>query len=448
MDAATRNYLTVTAGYWAFTVTDGAIRMLVVLYFHQLGYSPFEVAMLFLFYEVFGIVTNLVGGWLGARIGLNLTMHIGMGLQVLALLMLTVPDPWLSVVYVMTAQALSGIAKDLNKMSAKATVKTLTGRGAAGESKLFKYVAVLTGSKNALKGAGFFVGAALLQSIGFRGALYVLAGVLFVVLAITALLLPADVGKLKEKARFTQVFSNTPAINWLSGARFFLFGARDVWFVVALPVFLYDVLGWSFAEVGGFMASWVIGYGFVQAGAPLLLRRRAAAAAEEHTAGGGPGGGTARAWALVLALIPAGIALGMVHGPALAPELAAGLRTLAPGLSFGWLAGASMAEVQGAVLIGGLVLFGIVFAINSAVHSYLILAYSDFEKVSMSVGFYYMANAGGRLAGTVLSGLIYQTQGLTGCLWWSAGFVLAALVLSARLPAVPDSLARAAPARV
>jgi hypothetical protein len=430
MNSSTRNYLTVTAGYWAFTITDGAIRMLVVLYFHQLGYSPFEVAMLFLFYEVFGIVTNLVGGWLGARIGLNLTMHIGMALQVAALLMLTVPDAWLSVVYVMAAQALSGIAKDLNKMSAKATVKTLTGGGPAGESKLFKYVAVLTGSKNALKGAGFFVGAALLQWIGFRGALFVLAGGLFLVLVVTALLLPSGVGKLKSKAKFTQVFSNTPAINWLSAARFFLFGARDVWFVVALPVFLYDVLGWSFTEVGGFLALWVIGYGFVQAAAPGLLRR--------GRSGTGPGGGTARAWALVLALIPALIALGMVHGPTQTPALAAQLAA-ASGLDFGWLAQASAAEVQGAVLIAGLVLFGVVFAINSAVHSYLILAYSDFEKVSMNVGFYYMANAGGRLAGTVLSGLIYQTQGLTGCLWWSAGFVLAAFVLSLRLPAVAAS---------
>ncbi|NEV64605.1 organoarsenical effux MFS transporter ArsJ [Thiorhodococcus minor] len=427
MNATTRNYLTVTAGYWAFTITDGAIRMLVVLYFHLLGYSPFEVAMLFLFYEVFGIVTNLIGGWLGARIGLNLTMHIGMGLQVVALLMLTVPDLWLSVPYVMVAQALSGIAKDLNKMSAKASVKSLTGQGAAGESKLFKYVAILTGSKNALKGAGFFAGAALLQWIGFRGALLVLAGLLLVVLAITALLLPSGVGKLKEKAKFTQVFSNTPAVNWLSAARFFLFGARDVWFVVALPVFLYEVLGWSFMEVGGFLAAWVIGYGFVQAAAPGLLRRG-------HQ-GAGPDGGTARAWALVLLLVPVGIALGMTHGLGLAPELAARLTDLTRA-DFGWLAEASAAEIQGAVLIAGLVLFGILFAINSAVHSYLILAYSDFRKVSMNVGFYYMANAGGRLAGTVLSGLVYQTQGLTGCLWWSAGFVAAAWVLSWPLPEV------------
>ena len=392
-----RNYLVVTGGYWAFTITDGAIRMLVVLYFHQLGYTPFEVAMLFLFYEFFGIVTNLVGGWLGARIGLNLTMHIGMGMQVVALAALTVPDAWLSVAYVMAAQALSGIAKDLNKMSAKASVKIMVNDDAG--SRLFKWVAVLTGSKNALKGGGFFIGAVLLDWIGFRGTLGVLAGMLLVVLVITAILLPSGVGKMKSKPKFTQVFSKTPAINWLSAARFFLFGSRDVWFVVGLPVFLYEVLGWSFTEVGGFMALWVIGYGFVQASAPRLIKR------SHH--GRGPGGGTARLWAFVLALFPAGIALG---------------------LQYGW-----PAEL---VLVTGLILFGVVFAINSAVHSYLILAYSDYDKVAMSVGFYYMANAGGRLAGTMLSGWAYQTQGLEGCLWWSSGFVLMAAVLSFGLPEI------------
>jgi len=401
MDSSLRNYLVVTGGYWAFTVTDGAIRMLVVLYFHLLGYSPFEVAMLFLFYEFFGIVTNLVGGWLGARIGLNLTMHIGMGMQVVALLMLTVPDVWLSVPYVMAAQALSGIAKDLNKMSAKASVKTLAGIG--GESRLFKYVAILTGSKNALKGAGFFIGAAFLEWIGFRNTLLTLAGLLLLVLIVTMLLLPSGVGKMKSKPKFTEVFSKRAEINWLSAARFFLFGSRDVWFVVGLPVFLYSVLGWSFTQVGGFFAFWVIGYGIVQASAPKLLRR------SHH--GRGPGGSTARVWALILAVLPMGIALALAQG--WNPEL---------------------------VVIVGLVLFGIVFAVNSAVHSYLILAYSDFDKVSMNVGFYYMANAGGRLTGTILSGWAYQQYGLEGCLWWSAVFVLLTLLLSLRLPEVsaPD----------
>ena len=395
MELGLRNYLVVTGGYWAFTVTDGAIRMLVVLYFHQLGYSPFEVAMLFLFYELFGVVTNLVGGWLAARLGLNTTMHLGMGLQVLALAMLTLPDAWLSVPYVMTAQALSGIAKDLNKMSAKASVKTLVDPGA--EGTLFRWIAVLTGSKNALKGAGFFVGAALLQLIGFRGALSTLAGLLLVVLAVTWVLLPRELGKAKAKPKFTQVFANTPAINWLSAARFFLFGARDVWFVVALPVYLYAVLGWDFMAVGGFLALWVIGYGGVQAAAPRLLRY------SRH--GEGPSGGTARLWALALALFPAGIALALSAG-----------------------------YPPGAVLVVGLILFGAVFAINSAVHSYLILAYADHDKVALKVGFYYMANAGGRLAGTVLSGWVYQQHGLTGCLWWSTAFVLAAAALSFKLP--------------
>jgi predicted MFS family arabinose efflux permease len=308
-----------------------------------------------------------------------------------------VPDAWLSVAYVMAAQALSGIAKDLNKMSAKASVKLIAGDG--GESKLFKWVAVLTGSKNALKGGGFFVGAALLEWIGFRGALIVLAGMLFVVLIITAFILPSGVGKMKSKPKFTQVFSKVPAINWLSAARFFLFGSRDVWFVVALPVFLVEVAGWSATGVGTFMAAWVIGYGFVQASAPKLVRR------SHH--GQGPGGGTARLWAFVLAVFPAGIVIAMQQG---------------------W-------PVE-TVLVAGLILFGIVFAINSAVHSYLILAYSDHDKVSMNVGFYYMANAGGRLAGTVLSGLVYQTHGLEGCLWLSSGFVLAAAVLSFALPSV------------
>jgi len=391
-----RNYLLITGGYWAFTLTDGAIRMLVVLYFHLLGYSPFEVAMLFLFYEFFGIVTNLLGGWLGARIGLNRTMHIGMGLQVLALLMLAVPEAWLGVAYVMVAQALSGIAKDLNKMSAKAGIKTLLPqRGDThSDSRLFRWVAMLTGSKNALKGAGFFLGALLLEFVGFRNALLILAGGLLCVLVLTAIMLPKGLGKTGSKPTFIRMFSNAPVINWLSAARFFLFGARDIWFVVGLPVFLFSVLGWRFSEVGAFLALWVIVYGIVQSCAPMILR------------GHHPGGKTACWWAFVLMLIPAAIALALQQG--MEPNR---------------------------VIIVGLFVFGAVFAINSAVHSYLIVAWSGYDRVSMNVGFYYMANAGGRLTGTVLSGWIYQTQGLEGCLWWSTAFVFAAGLLSLRLPA-------------
>lgn len=420
MHQSLKNYFTITAGYWAFTLTDGAIRMLVVLYFHLLGYSAFEVAMLFLFYEFFGVVTNLVGGWLGARLGLNVTMHIGMMMQVIALLMLTVPDNLLSVSYVMFAQALSGIAKDLNKMSAKAGVKSVIDdqksedRDQIGEdnknSTLFKWVAVLTGSKNALKGVGYFLGAFLLGSVGFRYSLAILAGGLFLVFVVTFVLLPREIGKLESKSgqklKFTQVFSNTPAINWLSAARFFLFGSRDVWFVVALPVFLVEALKWDVTNVGVFMAFWVIGYGIVQALAPKILHKNSDSP---------PTGGTAKVLAFVLALIPAGIAIVLANDVGLATN---SLQN-------------SHAEI---VLIVGLLVFGVVFAINSAVHSYLILAFADNDKVALNVGFYYMANASGRLIGTVLSGLIYQTYGLVGCLWVSAAFVFAAGGFSIMLP--------------
>ena len=393
MNLNLKNYLTVTAGYWAFTLTDGAIRMLVVLYFHQLGYPPFEVAMLFLFYEFFGVVTNLVGGWLAARLGLNVTMHIGMLMQVVALAMLAVPAPWLSVPYVMFAQALSGIAKDLNKMSAKASIKTLIPDDA--DTRLFKWVAILTGSKNTLKGVGFFLGAALLQLAGFANALLILAGGLFMVLLFTLYLLPSELGRSKQKPQFTQIFSNNAAINWLSAARFFLFGARDVWFVVAVPVFMHSVLGWSFMQVGSFMALWVIAYGFIQAATPKLLRMKSTA----------PDAHTAQHWAAILLLIP----------PAMAWALGQG-----------WNASH--------ILLVGLFVFGVFFAINSAIHSYLILAYADHDKVAMKVGFYYMANAGGRLTGTVLSGWIYQHHGLSGCLWTSGAFIGCAWLFSYLLP--------------
>ncbi|NQY27418.1 MAG: organoarsenical effux MFS transporter ArsJ [Piscirickettsiaceae bacterium] len=389
-----RNYAVITGGYWAFTLTDGAIRMLVVLYFHQLGYTPLAIASLFLFYEFFGIITNLVGGWLGARFGLNKIMHIGMLLQVFALLMLTVPNEYLTIIYVMAAQAVSGIAKDLNKMSAKASVKLFIPSDTANASsnKLFKWIAILTGSKNTLKGVGFFLGGLLLTVYDFQTALLILAGGLFIVFVITLFLLPRDLGKTKEKAKFSHVFANDPAINWLSAARFFLFGSRDVWFVIALPVYLSSTLGWGYEQTGGFLALWIIGYGIIQALTPKLLKHHS------------PNGKTAQHLAFALIFIPAGIALALTQN-----------------ISPNW------------VIITGLSLFAIVFAINSAVHSYLIVAWSDHDKVAMNVGFYYMANAGGRLTGTLLSGLLFQHYGLSGCLIASSLFLTAATLLSRQL---------------
>ncbi|WP_313307279.1 organoarsenical effux MFS transporter ArsJ [Stutzerimonas balearica] len=389
-----RQYLVVTGNYWAFTLTDGALRMLVVLHFHGLGYSPLAIAALFLFYEIFGVVTNLVGGWLGARLGLNRTMNIGLGLQVVALLMLTVPAALLTVPWVMAAQALSGIAKDLNKMSAKSSIKLLLPDGQQGT--LFKWVALLTGSKNALKGVGFFLGGALLALLGFAGAVLAMAAVLALVWLASLLLLNRDLGKARHKPKFSELLSKSRAINILSAARLFLFGARDVWFVVALPVYLSATFGWDFWQVGGFLAAWVIGYGIVQSFAPHLTGKRR---------GRVPDGRAAFVWAALLALLPALIALGL--GSALPAQ---------------------------PLLIGGLLLFGVLFAVNSSLHSYLIVSYAREDGVSLDVGFYYMSNALGRLLGTLLSGWVFQAHGLAACLWVSAAFVLLAALISLGLP--------------
>ena len=394
MNAQVRQYLLVTANYWAFTLTDGALRMLVVLHFHQLGYSPLQVAMLFVFYEVFGVVTNLVGGWLGARLGLNRTMNLGLVLQVGALAMLAVPAAMLTVPWVMAAQAFSGIAKDLNKMSAKGSIKLLVPGDQ--QARLYRWVALLTGSKNALKGVGFFLGALLLAWLGFAGAVLAMAAALALVWVGSLIFLQADLGRAKAKPKFRELLSKSPAINRLSAARLFLFGARDVWFVVALPVFLAEVLGWPHAQVGGFMALWIIGYGGVQALAPAItgLRR-----------GPVPDGRAAFGWALPLAALAAG---------------------MAAALWAGWPAQT--------VLVTGLLAFGVLFALNSALHSYLIVSYAREDGVSLDVGFYYMANAGGRLLGTVLSGAVYQAWGLAACLAISAAFVLVAALVSLALP--------------
>ncbi|MAL90272.1 MAG: MFS transporter [Pseudomonas sp.] len=389
-----RQYLVVTGNYWAFTLTDSALRMLVVLHFHALGYSPLQIAALFLFYEIFGVVTNLIGGYLGARLGLNRTMNLGLALQVAALLMLTVPASWLTVPWVMGAQALSGIAKDLNKMSAKSSIKLLVPDSQQGT--LYKWVAILTGSKNALKGVGFFLGGALLTLLGFAGAVLSMAAVLALVWLASLVLLKKDLGKAKAKPKFHDILSKSRAINVLSAARLFLFGARDVWFVVALPVYLSAVFGWDFWMVGGFLACWIIGYGIVQSVAPAITGKRS---------GKVPDGRAACLWAASLAALPAAIAIGLAT--AASPQ---------------W------------VLIGGLMLFGVLFAVNSSLHSYLIVSYAKEDGVSLDVGFYYMSNALGRLVGTLLSGWVFQAYGLQACLWVSSLFVVLAALISLWLP--------------
>ena len=386
-------YALITGSYWAFTLTDGALRMLVVLYFHELGYSPMDIALLFLFYELFGVVTNLLGGWLAARAGLAVTLTGGLFLQVIALSMLLVDTSHLSVGYVMLAQALSGIAKDLNKMGAKSSVKLVAGNS---QGRLYRWVAWLTGSKNALKGVGFFAGGAGLASIGFSASVAVMAVAMGVVGILALMLLDKSMGKASFEPKFSDLLSKSRRINLLSAARLFLFGSRDVWFVVALPVFLQLELGWSSVSVGTFLALWIIGYGFIQAMAPSITPR---------LDGREPDGRTALLWGLTLALVPLGIAACLQLG-----------------------------FDQAAVVVIGLAFFALVFAMNSAVHSFLVVSYADADGVSLDVGFYYMANAAGRLLGTVCSGWMYQSYGLVACLGLSALFIVSVALVSSKLP--------------
>ncbi|SJZ39471.1 putative transporter [Vibrio cincinnatiensis] len=399
LHSSIRQYMLVTFNYWNFTITDGALRMLVVLYFYDLGYSTLAIASLFLFYEFFGVVTNLIGGWLGARLGLNRTMNIGLGMQIIALLMLAVPPMWLTVPWVMAAQALSGIAKDLNKMSAKSAIKTLVPDDAQGA--LYQWISMLTGSKNALKGAGFFLGGALLTWIGFQYAVLAMALVLSAVFVGSLLMLQAEMGKAKAKPKFSDIFSKSARVNILSAARMFLFGARDVWFVIALPIYLGSVFGWGHSTVGGFLALWVIGYGIVQGFAPRITGK---------AAGQVPDGKAAIGWAALLTLITGGIAYSIQMQ--WQPEL---------------------------VIVFGLLIFGAIFAVNSSLHSYLIVSYAKEEGVSLDVGFYYMANAMGRLIGTILSGWVFQVWGLAACLWVSFVFLSLTTLISLWLPKAQHS---------
>lgn len=393
-----RNYLIVTGAYWGFTLTDGALRMLVLLHFFQLGYSPFTLAFLFLLYEAAGIGANLIGGWLATRFGIARMLAVGLSTQITGFLLLSAVSPeWgaaVSVAWVVMAQGVCGVAKDLTKTASKSAIK-LTAGSASGQ--LFRWVAFFTGSKNAMKGVGFFLGGVLLELQGFRGALWAMAAVLAVILLAVLLALPPLMGRAKASTSAREFFAKSRGVNVLAGARVFLFGARDVWFVVGLPVFLYAA-GWSFGMVGGFLALWTIGYGVVQAAAPALIRRSDDGLSTEVPA--------ARHWSLVLALVPAGLAL-LLLGGAPRPDLIVPL---------------------------GLCLFGFAFAVNSSVHSYLVLAYAGSEKAAEDVGFYYAANAAGRFGGILLSGLLYGWGGIVACLVGSAAMLAACWLLTLALP--------------
>lgn len=404
MSAAIRNYLIVTASYWAFTLVDGALRMLVLFHFFKLGYSPFTLAFLFLLYEIAGIVSNLAGGWLATRFGIPRMLAIGQLLQICGLLMLSALDPaWtiaVSVAWVVAAQGIAGVAKDLTKTASKSAIKAVF---ADGSKQLFTLVAWFTGSKNAMKGVGFFLGGLLLETVGFTFALYLMAGLLVMILASGLVLLPRQLGKAKPSKTVRELFGKSRGVNLLAGARIFLFGARDVWFVVGLPVFLYT-FGWTFLQVGGFLAAWTIAYGGIQAVAPQLVNRSPDGLTSEIPA--------ARWWSFVLIVIPMLLAVLLAI-----PDV--------PRLDL--------------IVALGLSVFGVAFAVNSSLHSYLILAYAGSAKAAEDVGFYYAANAAGRLAGILLSGLLYQLGGMTGCLLGSAAMLALCWLITLALPTVSDS---------
>ena len=397
--AGVRSYLAVTAAYWGFTLTDGALRMLVLLHFFKLGYSPFTLAFLFLLYEAAGIVANLIGGWLATRFGIPRMLVVGLSTQIVGFLLLSMVSPdWsatLSVAWVVMAQGVCGVAKDLTKTASKSAIKLTAG---SGSSRLFKWVAWFTGSKNAMKGVGFFLGGLLLEAVGFQWALWIMAGLLALVLVAVVVLLPFGLGKSKPSKSAKEFLSKSRALNLLAAGRMALFGARDVWFVVGVPVFLY-AQGWTFTMVGGFMAAWTIGYGLVQAIAPSLSGRSADGLSREVPA--------ARLWAGLLTLVP--LVLALVVWKAWAPVDI-------------WL-------------VLGLGLFGFLFAVNSSVHSYLVLAYAGSEKAAEDVGFYYAANAAGRFMGTLFSGLLYGWGGLEACLVGSAVMLFVCLLFTLAMPA-------------
>lgn len=402
--SAARNYAIVTAAYWGFTLTDGALRMLVLLHFYRLGYSSVTLAFLFLLYEAAGILANLIGGWLATRYGITRMLTVGLVTQITGFTLLSLLDPgWtaaMSVAWVVASQGICGVAKDLTKTSAKSAIKVTQAQAKEqGAGQLFKWVAWFTGSKNAMKGIGFFLGGLLLQTLGFQASLWAMAGLLALVLLGVATSLPTMMGKSKASKSAKELFAKNAGINALAAARVVLFGARDVWFVVGLPVFLYSV-GWNFTMVGTFLAAWTIGYGLVQAAAPGLVRRSADGLSREVPA--------ARLWSALLALVTIGLAA------AVALDL--------PNLEW--------------IVVGGLGLFGFAFAINSSVHSYLILAYAGSEKAAEDVGFYYAANALGRFIGTLLSGLLYQWGGLLYALIGSAVMLVLCWLVTLGLPTV------------
>ena len=382
--------LRIAVAYNALTLSDGALRMIVLFHYASLGYNALSLALVFATYEFCGVIVNLVGGALAQRLGTIVTLRIGLALQCLVLVGMALPTDLPAVGVVMLLQGLAGIAKDLTKISAKSAITALHNNES---DRLFRAIAWLTGAKNTLKGIGFFVGGVLFVGLGVRSALLSMAAI--VCLGLVGTIGLSNAGIRAKKRQFSGFFAQSRAVNLLAAARIFLFGARDIWLAVALPLFVAQAPGWGFWQSGGVMAAYTIGYGIIQATTPRILAGRPAP------------NGTATA---LLAIIPFGIC-GITGIYALSQRVDV------------W------------VMLIAVCLFSMGFALNSAVHSFLIAAYAQRDAISLDIGFYYSANALGRLCGTVISGWCYTQWGIAGALLAAAVALIPAILLAIPLPA-------------
>ena len=153
-------------------------------------------------------------------------------------------------------------------------------------------------------------------------------------------------------------------------------------------------MGWSSISVSTFLAAWVIGYGLVQAIAPKITNMLVQK--------GVPDGRAALLWGLPLVIVPVAMVVGL-----------------------------QQRSDPTTVIVFGLACFALVFAMNSALHSFLITSYANSDGVSLDVGFYYTANAVGRCLALSARGGFIGLLGLAACLSVSALFLALVLLISA-----------------
>jgi MFS family permease len=412
---AIKPFVVISASYLLFTVTDGGIRTIVLFNAFQRKFSAFEVSIMFVLYELAGTFTNFLAGIAGARWGLKATMLAGLFLQLGGIGMLF---GWSekftkeqAIIFVTIAQMLSGISKDLVKLGGKAVTKLVTPDSKQGV--LYKRVSMITGLKNSLKGVGYFLGGALVQWSYF-GALGVMMGIVLLAIPWPALGLESGLGRTRrENITWRSVFKKNHNIQALSAARFFLFASRDAWFDVPLPFYLRskEGFGWERAAAAALLGAWIILYGQVQSWTPQLVAKplKQFPANKYHAA----------LWAGINAVIP--LVLGCF-------------------LQFSDIFRAHDVRAMMPILLVGVFVFAIIFAINSSIHSYLAVKYSEGDKIAVDIGFYYMSNSAGRLFGTLVGGALFEfvgnyTNGFAACFWFSLCLTVVAAAIT---PALKD----------